>query len=89
MQCGYDQDFPKWIPRSPSSSELAWYNYKRAIDFDLRVIECQVDNYPEVPPSFSLRWKKKHITEEIVHASINYVRDRNGSSSVVSHKCNM
>ena len=37
MQFGYDQDFPKWIPRSPSSSELAWYNYSRPIASDLRL----------------------------------------------------
>ncbi|KAM3198944.1 hypothetical protein P3L10_034096 [Capsicum annuum] len=36
LQFGYDQDFPKWIPRSSSSPELAWYNYSRPIDSDFR-----------------------------------------------------
>ena len=37
MQFGYDQDFPKWIPHSPSSPELAWYNYSIPIASDLRL----------------------------------------------------
>ncbi|MCD7467791.1 hypothetical protein HAX54_005410 [Datura stramonium] len=37
MQLGYDQDFPKWIPRLPSSPGLALYNYIRPIDSDLRL----------------------------------------------------
>ncbi|KAK6784405.1 hypothetical protein RDI58_017860 [Solanum bulbocastanum] len=34
---GYDQDFPKWIPRSPSSLEIAWYNNSRPMDYNLRL----------------------------------------------------
>ncbi|MCD7467792.1 hypothetical protein HAX54_005411 [Datura stramonium] len=37
MQFGYDQYFPKWILRSPSSPEVAWYNYSKPIDSDLRL----------------------------------------------------
>ncbi|KAK4713548.1 hypothetical protein R3W88_019455 [Solanum pinnatisectum] len=33
---GFDY-FPKWIPCSPSSPEIAWYNYNRPIDYDLRL----------------------------------------------------
>ncbi|KAH0650338.1 hypothetical protein KY284_030250 [Solanum tuberosum] len=118
LRFGFDQDFPKWIPRSPSSPEFAWYNYIRHSDSDKRLyylsrlfeadvttqylkwwrnetnqhacdvhpnlpIECQVDNYPEVPPGFSPRSKQKHIAEEKIHASIDYARDGNKSSSVV------
>ncbi|KAM3339920.1 hypothetical protein P3S68_029790 [Capsicum galapagoense] len=36
MQFGYDQDSPKWIPRSPSSPQLSWNNYSRPSDSDLR-----------------------------------------------------
>ncbi|KAK4706712.1 hypothetical protein R3W88_033724 [Solanum pinnatisectum] len=135
MQFGYDQDFPKWIPRSPSNSQLTWSNYSRPIDSDLRSkrkskylsnngvetnrdvcgvlpdppTECQVENYPEVPPSFSPNYcwkydtknylnvpsvfsprsKQKDVAEEIVHISIDYARDGNGSSSVFPPKCNM
>ncbi|PHU16924.1 hypothetical protein BC332_12619 [Capsicum chinense] len=31
---GYDQDFPEWIPSSP---EVAWYNYSKPFDSDLRL----------------------------------------------------
>ncbi|KAK4706710.1 hypothetical protein R3W88_033722 [Solanum pinnatisectum] len=37
MQFGYDQDFPKWIPRSPSCLELDWYSNNIPIDSDLRL----------------------------------------------------
>ncbi|KAG5590416.1 hypothetical protein H5410_040930 [Solanum commersonii] len=51
--------------------------------------ECQVENYPEVPPSFSPRSKQNHIAEETIHTSIDYAYDGNGSCSVVLPKCNM
>ncbi|MCD7450941.1 hypothetical protein HAX54_009087 [Datura stramonium] len=37
MQFGYDQYLPKWITCLPSSPGLAWYNYSRPIDSDLRL----------------------------------------------------
>ncbi|CAN4102738.1 unnamed protein product [Withania somnifera] len=60
MQFGYDQGFPKWIPRSPSSPELAWYTYSRPIDSNLRL------HYPsrlfeaDVTTQY-LKWWRKEV----------------------------
>ncbi|KAH0651503.1 hypothetical protein KY284_031415 [Solanum tuberosum] len=61
MQFGYDQDFPKWIPRSPSSPELAWYNYSRHIDSDLRLYYPSRLFEPDVTTQY-LKWWRNEIT---------------------------
>uniref|UniRef100_A0A3Q7HI82 Aminotransferase-like plant mobile domain-containing protein n=1 Tax=Solanum lycopersicum TaxID=4081 RepID=A0A3Q7HI82_SOLLC len=60
MQFGYDQDFPKWIPRSPSSPELAWYNYSRPIDSDLRFY-CPSRLFEADVTKRYLEWWRKEI----------------------------
>ncbi|XP_015081584.1 serine/threonine-protein phosphatase 7 long form homolog [Solanum pennellii] len=94
MQFGYDQDFPKWIPRSPSSPELAWYNYSRPIASDLRLYYPSRLFEPDVTTRYFKWWRNEtdcqmenypdvppeHIAEETVHTSI----DGNGSSSAGS-----
>ncbi|MCD7451986.1 hypothetical protein HAX54_014596 [Datura stramonium] len=59
MQFGYDQDFPKRIPRSPSSPKVSWCNYSRPIDSELRFY------YPprlfelDVTMQYLKRWRKE------------------------------
>ncbi|XP_055823287.1 uncharacterized protein LOC129891827 [Solanum dulcamara] len=60
MQFGYDQDFPKWIPRSPSSPELAWYNYSRPTDSDFRLYYPSRLFEPDVTIQY-LKWWRKEI----------------------------
>ncbi|XP_049343197.1 uncharacterized protein LOC125807513 [Solanum verrucosum] len=60
MQFGYDQDFPKWIPRSPSSPELSWYNYSIPIDSDLRLYYPSRLFEPDVTTRY-LKWWRKEI----------------------------
>ncbi|MCD9643424.1 hypothetical protein HAX54_030890 [Datura stramonium] len=60
MQFGYDQDFPKWIPRSPSSPELAWYNYSRPIDSDLRLYYPSRLSESDVTTQY-LKWWRKEV----------------------------
>ncbi|XP_060189488.1 uncharacterized protein LOC132618455 [Lycium barbarum] len=59
-QFGYDQDFPKWIPRSSSSPELAWYNYSRPIENDLRLYYPYRLFESDVTTQY-LKWWKKEI----------------------------
>ncbi|KAK4341839.1 hypothetical protein RND71_037655 [Anisodus tanguticus] len=59
-QFGYDQDFPKWIPRSPSSPELAWYNYSRPIENDLRLYYPSRLFDSDVTTQY-LKWWRKEI----------------------------
>ncbi|KAK6785578.1 hypothetical protein RDI58_019033 [Solanum bulbocastanum] len=59
MQFGYDQDFPKWIPHSPSSPELAWYNYSRPIASDLRLYYPSRLFEPAVTTQYLKWWRKK------------------------------
>ncbi|KAF3671127.1 putative E3 ubiquitin-protein ligase RHA2A-like [Capsicum annuum] len=58
MQFGYDQNFPKWIPRSPSSPELAWYNYCRPFGFDLRLYYPSRLSESDVTTQYLKWWRK-------------------------------
>ena len=64
MQFGYDQDFPKWIPRSPSSSKLVWYNYNRPIDSDLRLYYPSRLFEPYVTTRY-LKWWRNEIDRQM------------------------
>ena len=58
MQFGYDQDFPKWIPHSHSSPELAWYNYSIPITSDLRLYYPSRLFEPDVTTHYLKWWRK-------------------------------
>ncbi|KAH0651504.1 hypothetical protein KY284_031416 [Solanum tuberosum] len=61
MQFGYDQDFPKWIPHSPSSPELAWYNYSRSIASDLRLYYPSRLFEPAVTTQYLKWWRNETL----------------------------
>ncbi|XP_009781168.1 uncharacterized protein [Nicotiana sylvestris] len=60
MQFGYDQDFPKWIPRSCSCPQVAWYNYSRPIDSDLKLYYPSRLSESDVTAQY-LRWWRKEV----------------------------
>ncbi|KAK4377666.1 hypothetical protein RND71_003962 [Anisodus tanguticus] len=61
MQFGHDQDFPKWIPRSPLSSKLAWYDYSRQIDCDLRLYYPSRLSKSDVTTQYLKWWRKEAL----------------------------
>ncbi|KAM3396253.1 hypothetical protein P3S68_005259 [Capsicum galapagoense] len=60
MQFGFDQDFPKWIPCSPSIPQLAWNNYSRPSDSDLRLCYPSRLFEPDVSTKY-LKWWRKEV----------------------------
>ncbi|KAM3396248.1 hypothetical protein P3S68_005254 [Capsicum galapagoense] len=60
MQFGFDQDFPKWIPRSPSIPQLSWNNYSRPSDSDLRLCYPSRLFEPHVSTKY-LKWWRKEV----------------------------
>ncbi|KAM3308316.1 hypothetical protein P3S67_010060 [Capsicum chacoense] len=74
MQFGYDQDFPKWIPRSPSTPEFAWYNYSRPSNSDFRLYDPPRLSESDVTIEYLKWWRKEVLSLADAFKGVSQVR---------------